>query len=205
MILVPGTQGEADWIKARAGIPTASQFDRILTPAKLEPSKSSFGYLCDLVAERRLGVSLEPGEPGKWGNDWLERGKALEEAAVKQYEFLQDVECSEVGLCLRDDRSAGCSPDRLVGDEGGLEIKCPSAGQHVAYLLAKELPREYRLQVQGSLWVTGRAWWDFMSYNPSLPPFIIRVKPEPDVQAALDSVMPTFCKRLEMAVKEISE
>ena len=203
MIKIDCAPSSPEWYKARAGYPTASQFHRILTPAKLEPSAQAFPYLCDLVAERLLGVSLEPED--KWKSDWIERGKDMEQAAADWYAFHTDTDPEEGGFCMRDDRLAGCSPDRLIGDDGGLEIKCPGAGQHISYLLGKTLPKEYRLQVQGSLWVTGRAWWDFVSFNPSLPRFLVRVTPDPEVFDALDKVMPTFNQRLAQAEASLRE
>lgn len=201
MIVIDCIQGEADWFKARAGYPTASGFSRIFTAAHLDKSAQAQQYLFDLVAERLLGVAID-GE--KWtGSQWTERGRELEQAAVDAYEFITDTQTDEVGFVLRDDRLAGCSPDRLVGVAGGLEIKCPGAGKHVGYLMGGVLPAEYRLQVQASLWVTGRLWWDFMSYNPALPPFIHRVKPDPKCFDAFSNVMPQFVAEIGKAVAEL--
>ena len=79
-----------------------------------------------------------------------------------------------------------------MGDDGLLELKCPQEDTHLLYLARGVLPTDYKAQVQGQLWVTGRAWADFMSYCPELPPFLIRVEPDPKFQAALDDHMPTF-------------
>ena len=65
-------------------------------------------------------------------------------------------------------------------------------GKHLVYLAGGVVPREYRLQVQGQLWVTGRKWVDFMSFHPDLPPFVIRVEPDPAMQAALDEAIEGF-------------
>jgi len=73
----------------------------------------------------------------------------------------------------------GCSPDGLIDKEqdgliGGLEIKCPLQGTHVEYLRAGKVPSKYMLQVQGCMFVTGRGYWDFMSYHPKMKPLIVR-------------------------------
>ena len=77
----------------------------------------------------------------------------------------------------------GCSPDALVGDAGGLELKCPSPGNHLIWWLhgraTGEIPKKHMPQVQFSLWVTGRKWWDWMSSTRILPPFLARVAPDP--------------------------
>jgi dihydrofolate reductase len=75
----------------------------------------------------------------------------------------------EVGFCLHDEYEAGASPDGLIEDDGGLEIKCPERSAHLRYLLQQAEPPEYTWQIQGGMWVTGRAWWDFASYNPDFP------------------------------------
>lgn len=196
MIRIECEQGSAEWAKARSGIPTASNFHRIVTPKTGRLSESSHAYLCELLAERMLGVSLDDSM-----SEWMERGKELEESAVAYYELQKDTETEEVGFCLRDDRSAGCSPDRLVGDDGGLEIKCPSAAVHVAYLI--DPPHKYRPQIQGSLWVTGREWWDFLSYNPILPPALIRFERDEDYIEKLAAAVGAFSERLEEAFEKM--
>ena len=143
------------------------------------------------------------GEPAKDLTDttWTERGKALEPDARRYYSFHTDTDARTVGFCVRDDGIAGASPDGLVnpGRPRGrrlLELKCPREDTHMLYLARGVLPSEYRAQVQGQLWVTGRAWADFMSYCPELPPFLIRVEPDPKFQAALDDHMPVFWAEL---------
>ena len=66
------------------------------------------------------------------------------------------------------------------------------AKNHLLYLARGIVPREYALQVQGLLWITGRAWADFMSYYPDLPAFVIRVEPDPRIQDALSDALPAF-------------
>lgn len=190
MITVDCIQGSDQWLTARLGLPTASQFSRIITPKKLKPSDASDGYLAELSAEWLIGEPIDPAT-----NDWMTRGTELEPKAVRYYEAQRDVDTVEVGLCLTDDRLAGCSPDRLIGDDGGLEIKCPSAKVHVGYLM-NGVDRDHTSQVQGCLWVTGRAWWDVMSFNPAMPPSIVRVERSQEYMDALDVAIPAFTDRL---------
>ena len=193
-------QGSREWIEARLGIPTASAFKRIVTSTgKLSAQRDA--YQAELLSEWVFG------EPAKdFDTTWTERGKVLEPDARRYYSFHTDTEARTVGFIVRESNDgispaldagevvaiAGASPDGLVGDDGLLELKCPREDTHMLYLARGVLPSEYRAQVQGQLWVTGRAWADFMSYCPELPPFLIRVEPDAKFQAALDDHMPVF-------------
>lgn len=186
-------QGSPEWIEARLGIPTASCFDRILTPKKLAASASQRAYTCELLAERVLRMPVVGA-----GSLWMERGSALEKEARAYYELTADVEAKPCGLALTDDGRAGASPDSTVGDDGLLELKCPAAHTHLYYLLFG-LGDDYRLQLQGQLWVAERAWVDFLSYCPGFPPVLIRTEREPEVLDALAIEVPKFCAALDYA------
>lgn len=163
-------QGTQDWLDARKGVITGSRFKDIVTPSKAELSKSSKSYMYELVAER-MGATVN-----FFQNEYMQRGNELEPDARTAYEFVKDITVEQVGFCLHDNKLIGVSPDGLVGEDGGLEIKCPKETTHISYLDNGGLPLIYKPQVQGSMWVTGRKWWDFMSYHPDLPPLIIRVQ-----------------------------
>lgn len=191
MKVIECKQGSTEWHRARMGIPTASQFHRILTQKTLKPSASAEGYRHELLAEWLLNSPLSMGEDG---GGFMGRGRDLEAWAVSFYELQRDTKTTAVGFCLTDDGRAGCSPDRLVGDDGGLEIKCPGPAQHVANLLA--MTREHYAQVQGCLFVTGRKWWDLLSYHPELPPALVRYTPDAPYQEALGACLVEFADRL---------
>ena len=186
MIVVDCLQGEDLWQQIRLGIPTASRFSDILTPKTLKPSKSMAKYANELLAEWIIGEPADTGE-----TPWMERGKELEEAAVKWYEFEHDCDTEEIGFVLTDNGLMGCSPDRFVGTDGGVEIKCPSAKVHVGYLLG-DIAAEHRCQVQGCLWITGRDHWDVVSYNPVIPKAYVRVQRDEEFIANLIPAMETF-------------
>mgnify|MGYP000916683345 CR=1 FL=1 len=192
MIRLDVEQGSPGWIEARLGLPTASRFDEIITPKTLKLSASSEKYRNELLAEWLLGVSLSGGDD----SDFMTRGKALEDEARSWYELQHDVEVDRVGFVMRDDQRAGCSPDGFVGVDGGLEIKCPSAAVHVGYLLG-DVATAYRCQVQGSLWITGREWWDVLSYHPSLPKAYVRTYRNEEFIAALEKLHGQFWEYLQ--------
>lgn len=197
MIYLDVEQGTADWHAVRAGLPTASCFEKILTPARLELSKSWPKYRNHLIAEWLLGQAVIDDV----GSGFMERGTDQEQDARDWYEMARGVEVRPGGFCLRDDRSAGCSPDGLVEDEGMAEIKVPSAPNHVGYLL-DGLGDEHRMQIQGGLWVTGLKWLDFVSYNRTLPKVLIRVERDERVIQSIETAVGHFNVRLALAREE---
>jgi hypothetical protein len=192
MIVHDCIQGTPEWLQLRAGIPTASEFSRILTP-KGALSKSADAYLNELLAERILHEPL-----AKAVTMWMQRGSEHEAEAVGYYEMARSVDTVPVGFCTNDTRTIGASPDRLVGEDGLLEIKVPSPGIHVGYLLsAVGAGDEYKNQIQGQLWVTGRQWVDIMSYNPGMPEALVRFERDEAHIETLSAAVLAFSDRLE--------
>lgn len=185
-------QGTPEWRSMRLGIPTASCFDRIVTPAKGELSAQSGTYLNELLAEWLSGA---PGD--SFTSGWTERGTELEPEARAYYAFERDADVQQVGFVFADStRMVGCSPDGLVADGGIVEFKCPKPSTHIGYLLAGSLPTTYRAQVQGSLMVTGREWCDFVSYCPALPTLIVRVERDVEFIVRLRAALAAFIDRI---------
>ena len=173
-------QGTPGWIAARLGCPSASMFSKLCT-SKGVWSTQADSYINQLVAEELTGE-----QTAFYQNDHMLRGTELEPEARDLYCVLQDVEVKEVGFCLHETIAAGCSPDGLVGESGGLEIKCPAGATHVGYLRDGILPLKYKQQVMGCLWVTERDWWDFFSYHPGMKPLIVRVERDEEYIAKLE-------------------
>ena len=192
-------QGSAEWRAARLGIPTASQFHRILTPKTRKPSSQAPAYLCELLAERLLGMPLDGAATA-----WTERGTELEQEAALAYEIQTGVTVERVGLVTSDDGRAACSPDRLAGEDGGVEIKCPALHVHLRSALFP-VEEEHASQVQGALWLTGRAWWDLVSYVPGQPMSIRRIERDEEHIEALESVLAAFCGSLDWAWERVRE
>ena len=189
MILVDVKQGSDEWLCARLGIPTASQFHRIVTPTG-KPSSAAAGYALELIAERMIGEPLGGASTGM-----MARGSDLESEAVAYYELMRGAETAPGGFVTDDLGRWGASPDRLIGDDGLLEIKCPSPAVHVGYILGYEAEK-YRPQVQGQLFVTGRAWCDWMSYHPTMRPAIIRHERDDAFIDALQGALERFSAQL---------
>lgn len=154
-------QRSPEWFELRRGIPTASQFGRIVTPTG-QRSKQRDEYICELVAER-LGVELE--KPASY---WAERGLELEGLARASYFAETGRDVVEVGFVLAD--GYGASPDGFVGDDGLLEIKCLKPANHVSILFdVSEIPARFIPQLQGQLLVCEREWVDLYFFCPGFP------------------------------------
>jgi len=195
MIHIPCEQGSREWLDARAGVVTASALDRLLTKKTLKASEQATKYLHRLLAEFFLGRSLEDDEAG--GSGWATRGSVMEAEAWSFYSMEREVEIEEVGFLKRDDGLFGASPDGLVGTDGGVEIKVPSAETHFGNLDDPDgFVESHRGQVQGSLLLTGRKWWDLLSFNPEMPHVLVRVLPDEKYLAALRPVLEAFLVRL---------
>lgn len=192
-------QGSTEWLYLRSGIPTASCFDQILTPGG-KPSKSAERYLFSLLAEKMMGHPCV-----EFMSAWMERGNLMEAEAVSFYELQRDVETVKVGFITNDQGTIGASPDRLVGDDGLLEIKVPKESTHVSYLLKKAVDQAYYPQVQGQLWVSGRKWSDILSYHPELPPALIHVERDEEFIGLLSAAVLEFSAVLERYALEARE
>lgn len=200
MKIIDVQQGSPEWLQARLGMPTASEFASIITPKTRKPSASQDKYLAKLCAEWFIGEPIDG-----YTSVFMERGTQMEPQAADSYAFARDVECSPVGFCTTDDSKIGCSPDRLVGDDGLLEIKCPGAEAHMRYLLSDgEMVADYWCQAQGELYVTGRAWVDLYSFNPVMPEVCVRVEPDEEFQTALHECLMAFVKKLDAAKEKLA-
>jgi hypothetical protein len=192
-------QGSQEWFELRAGIPTSSAFNRIVTPTGKISSQSE-AYMYALIAERIMGRPVDT-----FISEWMERGHIMEEEAGKYYAFQHDCDPQPVGFITTDDGKIGASPDRLVEDDGLLEIKAPAAHTHVGYLFGKGADKKYMPQLQGQLWITGRKWVDIMSYHPELPAATIRIERSDSYIEILSDAVTAFAKELDEKHAEIIE
>lgn len=186
-------QGSADWFRVRAGMPTASEFSTVMAKGEGKTRKT---YMLKLAGEIITG---EPQE--SFNNVHMERGKVMEAAAREYYSFLKDVEPEQVGFITNGPK--GCSPDSLVGDDGGLEIKTALPHIQIERLMRNDLPPEHKAQVQGSLWLAEREWWDFCSYWPKMPALIVRVTRDEPYIATLASEVDRFNDELAAVVESV--
>ncbi len=164
MKIVDCFQGTPEWHAARCGRATASEFASILAKGE---GKTRATYMRKLIAERLTGKVTD-----SFSNIHLIRGSEQEAMARLSYEAIIDDFVEQVGFIQHDELMVGCSPDGLVGRDGGCEFKCVLPHIQVETFQRGEFPPEHKAQVQGSLWVTGRRFWDFGSYCPDMPPHL---------------------------------
>jgi len=176
MIIHDCEQGTEEWHKLRAGLATASEFSKLVTSTGA-PSKSMEGYAMTLAGQKYAGKELDAFA----GNKWTQNGNETEEEAADYYALVHNCEPVKVGFITDDAVTYGISPDRLIGDDGILEVKCLKAETHIKTMLeykaTKKCPTTYVAQTQGQLMGLQRAWNDLLFYHPDLPPFIIRQVP----------------------------
>lgn len=193
-------QNSLEWLKVRAGKVTASGADALLTPLfKVKEGKGPFTYLCEKVAEG-FGEILP--QFSSWET---EHGQILEDEARKWYAFEFNEKLNDAGFCESDDGRCGCSPDSLIGEDGGLELKCPQGTNHVRYLLDGVLPEDYAVQVHFSMFVTGRPWWKFVAYHRSFPPFVLTVQRDESKCAKIAEALAGFYERYDAAMLKLKQ
>jgi hypothetical protein len=186
-----------EWLMLRCGLPTSSEFHKILTPGGKLSDQSRL-YMHCLLAELMLGRPLE--NPA---TQWMIRGQDTESEAISAYEFQADIETEAGGFFTDDLATYGASPDRLVQSDGIVEMKVPAPQTHVGYLIGQPVTKDHSVQVQGQMLVTGRAWVDLVSYHPEMPLVVVRVERDEKCIALLSDALAAFVdvltqKRVEL-------
>ena len=189
-------QGEDEWFAAKLGIPSASNFSKVIASGK---GITRQGYIYKLAAEILTGQ-----QQTSYSNANMDRGTELEPAARDDYELVTGNEVKQVGFVLNG--KIGCSPDGLIDLDGGLEVKCPLPSTHIATVMSGIIPSEHKPQMQGSMLVTERKWWDFCSYCPEIDGkyiFIRRMMRDEKYITDLKSKINDFIEDLEYIVKSM--
>lgn len=154
-----------EWFAARLGKVTASRVADIIARTKSGYSTSRANYMAELVAERLTGKRGE-----SFSSSAMQWGTEQEPNARAAYESAKGVLVDEVGFVPHpriDD--SGASPDGLVGTDGLVEIKAPNTNTHLDFLMDSVIPEKYITQMQWQMACTGRAWCDYVSFDPRLP------------------------------------
>lgn len=162
-------QGSPEWHQTRVGKITASKMGALMARTKSGPAASRKNMIAQLAIERLTGKEVETFKNGS-----MEHGNETEPMARMEYEMQTGHKVTQVAFV---DHSSipmvGCSPDGQVGDDGLVEIKCPTAmDRHMKTLMKEDFGSEYRWQRQHQLFVTNREWVDAVSYDPRYPPHL---------------------------------
>lgn len=197
-------QGTPAWFAARLGKATASRIVDVAAKTKTAWGASREKYHDQLVAERLTGQVVE-----SYSNAAMAWGAATEPEARIAYEFYRDVEVVQIGFVDHPTIAmAGASPDGLLGADGLLEIKCPLSTTHAKTLSDQLVPTRYLTQIQWQLACCGRAYCDFVSFDPRMQEepmrlFIQRVERDNDRIAELEAIVATFLAEVEAEVNKV--
>jgi exodeoxyribonuclease (lambda-induced) len=199
-------QGTPEWLQARCGVITASEYECAISVLSRssgkrkagDPTAASDKYAFEKAIER---ISRKPyGEPPK---AWvLDRGHRMEEHARIAYEAKFGEMVTESGIVLTDDNVFGYSTDGLVGEHGLVEIKSPIDGLKIGEMFKTGDVSEYMHQIQGGMWLTGRKWCDLIMYVPDLETvgndlYIKRVQRDDDFIDDMVGRLLAFDKRVQ--------
>lgn len=198
--------GSIEWAQLHVGLISAGEFDNLVTPEmKKREGEIPKTLLCKKVAEVFRGqpmCNLSPSAASSWQMD---QGILLEEEVLPWYELEFETKVRNGIFCVTDDGLAGCTPDALVGEDGGLEVKSPEPHTHCRYLIEGGVPKAYAAQVQFSLFVTGRKWWDFVSYRRRFPSLVVRVERDEEIMGKISEVVKGFHACLNEALAKIKD
>lgn len=232
-IFHPVQQNTEQWQNLRGMVPTASEMHRIVCSeygsiykcsrcehvyanarkwcdqcsrreatvervAVVRPSASQNGYMYRLIAAS-FGYQPDEAVPNKF----MENGHLNEASAVAEYEFMTGRDTQQVGFVTTDDGLIGASPDRLVGDDGLLECKCPSEWVHIRHMVENDLESDHRVQIQGQLLVTGRQWVDAISWCKGFPSVIIRVERDEEFISGMNDLLVEFITKYQRTRAEL--
>lgn len=197
-------QGSPEWHQERLGKATASKIADIMTRTKTGYGAGRANYAAQLVAERLSGTPTEG-----FMNDAMRWGVEKEAEARELYEFTTGRFVDQVGFVDHPTIPlSGASPDGLVGADGLLEIKCPQTATHLETLIGQKIPAKYETQMLWQMACTGRAWCDFASYDPRMPPhmrlFVKRLDRDDARIAEMEAEVSTFLAEVASRIEQLN-
>lgn len=196
-------QGTDEWRALRLGHVTASNVADVMAKGKSGEAVTRKKYKVKLLAERLTGASQD-----FYTNAAMEWGTEQEPYARMAYEVANDVLVDKTGFWPHETiKWVGVSPDGLVDSDGLVEIKCPNTTTHLDYILDDKVPTEYYKQIQCQLWVTGRSWCDFISFDPRLPQrnqlFVKRCFRDEALMAEMEKEIREFLQEIEYLIEQL--
>lgn len=192
------TDDKAEFMARRAGKITASRIADMMAGGQ---GKTREKYKDQLAIERITGQPIR----GGFESRATQHGNAAENEALELYAFQYDADVHLCGFVTHPTLDfAGCSPDALVSTDGMAQVKAPDQHTHLGYLRNKAVPRDYLLQMQWEMACTGRAWSDFVSFDPDQIPrlrlLVIRVDRDDETIAKLEAAAILFNAEVESLV-----
>lgn len=194
-------QGSLEWLQLRSGIPTSSELDSLITPKfEVKTGQGPKSYVAAKVAEAWQGGPLP-----SFQSFAMEQGSLIEAEVFDWCSFTLDMPIVRVGFIGSDDAKFGGSPDGLLGEHSGIEIKAPAAHTQAAYIINGVLPPEYEHQVHGCLYLTQRPEWKFVSYRRGFPALVLTVERDDEKQAVIAEALGLFHEAFDKAWKKMLE
>jgi len=198
-------QRTEDWHAARLGKVTASRVADVIAKTKTGPSASRANYMAELICERLTGAKGDSYQNAAmvWGTETEPKARAAYEAETGSLvEGVGFVPHPTIPM-------SGASPDGLVGEEGGVEIKCPNTATHIDTILSETIPGKYVTQMQWQMACTGRKWCDFISYDPRVPEkmqlWVKRVERDDKRIEELEKEVNEFLGELDAYISKLKE
>jgi putative phage-type endonuclease len=196
-------QGSPEWFAARCGKVTASRVSDIIAKTKTGVSALRGNYAAELIAERLTGTTAP-----SFASPAMQHGTLCEPMARCAYAARMNAEVLEVAFVDHPEiANAGASPDGLVEADGQVEIKCPNTATHLDTLLGASIDGKYITQMQWQMACTGRAWCDYVSFDPRLPPnmqlHIQRVPRDVGMILDLEQAVTDFLAEIDAKVKAL--
>jgi predicted phage-related endonuclease len=195
-------QGTDEWLEARLGLATASEFKNILTVIRSGESAARRNYRAQLVAERLTGRQAERFKTNamQWGND-------MEDLARTTIMLQTGLSIEKCGMFRHNTEMIGDSPDGLIGLDATWENKCYELANHIQALRTGQMPKEHMPQVQGHMWLTGRKRNLFSSFAPELPEsaqlFLQWVPRDDEYIAKMEAEILSFLREVDAEVEFI--
>lgn len=198
-------QRSPEWFKEKLGKVSASRIADVVARTRTGYAASRANYMAQLVCERLTGKQAE-----SFSNAAMEWGVEQEGPARDAYSAKVGELVTEVGFISHPTiPMAGASPDGLVGNNGCVEIKCPSTATHIEYLFDREPPQKYFYQMQWQMACTGTEWCDWVSYDPRLPAelqlLVVRIPRDTDCITILEKEVSEFLAELDGKVSKLKE
>lgn len=198
-------QGSTEWLQLRLGCVSASTVADVMAKGKSGESATRQKLKLRLAAERLTGQVQE-----SFSSPAMDWGREQEQFAAMAYEAERGVFLDKTGwhphIVIK---WLGVSPDRLLGDDGLVEIKCPNSSTMVAWMSDDKIPTEYIKQIQAQLWVTGRRFCDFVAFDPRLPKrrqlWIKRVERDEALITTMEAEVTTFLSEVDQIVKSLEQ
>lgn len=196
-------QGSTEWHQLRLGKATASRIADVVARTKTGFGASRANYMAELIAERLTGNPTEG-----FTNAAMQWGSEKEPEALAAYEFLTNTEIERIAFAQHPMiLMSGASPDGLVGADGLVEAKCPNTATHLDTLLGEPIAEKYIKQAQWQMACTGRAWCDWISFDPRLPDemrlFVKRIPRDRVMIASLEKDVTAFLEEIDGKVREL--